>query len=265
MEIDQKEKKIIKQYINNGFVINKIKNLVYIEKIKKKFINLIKKSPNFKKVSNDEDLFNNTHKYLNVKNLNNFRLNIFNRLSKDKEFKTLIYKLSKEFLDILVGNELAMQTRPNLSIQLPKDNSSLLPVHADTWSGVSPFEVVVWLPLVNCFKSKSMYILPTKKFKKIQKKLFNKKLKSSKEVFNLIKKDLIWLNVNYGEVLIFDQSLPHGNIVNNENETRWSINTRFKGLFTPYGDKKLGEFFEPVTIKAASSKGMNYSFPIKLD
>ena len=96
-----------------------------------------------------------------------------------------------------------MQTRPNLSIQLPKDNSSLLPVHADTWSGVSPFEVVVWLPLVNCFKSKSMYILPTKKFKKIQKKLFNKKIKSSKEVFNLIKKDLIWLNVNYGEVLIF--------------------------------------------------------------
>ena len=57
MEIDQKEKKIIKQYINNGFVINKIKNLVYIEKIKKKFINLIKRSPNFKKVRNQRYQF----------------------------------------------------------------------------------------------------------------------------------------------------------------------------------------------------------------
>ena len=120
MEIDQKEK-IIAVYCK--FVINKIKNLIYIEEIKKNFINFIKKNSNFKNVSNDEDLFKNNHKNLNVKNLNNFRLNIFNRLSKDKEFKTLIYKLSKEFLDILVGNELAMQTRPNLSIQLPKDNS----------------------------------------------------------------------------------------------------------------------------------------------
>ena len=36
----------------------------------------------------------------------------------------------------------------------------LLPTHADTWSGDSPFEVVVWVPLVNCYKTKSMYILP---------------------------------------------------------------------------------------------------------
>ena len=34
-----------------------------------------------------------------------------------------------------------------------------------------------------------------------------------------------------------------GNIVNKENETRWSLNCRFKGIFTPYNDKKIGEFF----------------------
>ena len=52
-----------------------------------------------------------------------------------------------------------------------------------------------------------------------------------------------WLELKYGQVLIFDQSIPHGNVVNNEIETRWSMNCRFKGIFTPYGDKKLGEFF----------------------
>jgi len=54
---------------------------------------------------------------------------------------------------------------------------------------------------------------------------------------------VIWLEVKSGQVMLFDQSLPHGNRVNEESETRWSMNCRFKGVFTPYGDKKLGEFF----------------------
>ena len=55
-----------------------------------------------------------------------------------------------------------MQKRINLSIQLPNDSSSLLPLHSDIWSGDSPFEAVVWIPLVDCFKTKSMYILKSK-------------------------------------------------------------------------------------------------------
>jgi len=39
------------------------------------------------------------------------------------------------------------------------------------------------------------------------------------------------------------------------------MNCRFKGVFTPYGDKKIGEFFEPITLKAASQKGMSYRLP----
>ena len=46
-----------------------------------------------------------------------------------------------------------MQNKINLSIQNPNDDSSLLNMHADTWSGDSPFEVVVWLPLVDTYKA----------------------------------------------------------------------------------------------------------------
>ena len=59
---------------------------------------------------------------------------------------------------------MAMQNSINLSIQLPNDKSSLLAIHADTWSGDS-FEVAVWLPLVDVYKTKSMYILPAKYYK----------------------------------------------------------------------------------------------------
>ena len=164
-------------------------------------------------------------------------------------------------MDAIVGNEIAMQLRVSLSIQLPKDDSSLLPVHADTWSGVSPFETVIWLPLVDCYNTKSMYILPPNKNEILNKLFLDKKIKKSDDLFEVIKKDLIWLDVKYGHVVIFDQSLPHGNRINKENETRWTMNCRFKSIFTPYADKKIGEFYEPITLKAASKRGISYKLP----
>ena len=169
--------------------------------------------------------------------------------------------LSKPILDVLVGNELSMQKSVNLSIQFPKDNSSLLALHSDVWSGDSPFEVVAWLPLVNCYGTKSMYILPPKKYSKFEKIFQNKKHNDSETIFKKIKKDLKWIKVNYGEVLIFNQCLPHGNIVNQTSETRWTFNCRFKGLFTPYNDKKIGEFFQPITMRPISQNALNYKFP----
>ena len=60
-----------------------------------------------------------------------------------------------------------MQNEISLSIQMPRDNHSLLPLHADSWSGNSPFEVVIWIPLVNVYSTKSMFILKNEKLKKI--------------------------------------------------------------------------------------------------
>ena len=57
----------------------------------------------------------------------------------------------------------------------------------------------------------------------------------------------------------------HGNRMNRESETRWSMNCRFKSLLSPYAGKRLGEFFEPITIRAATRLGMAYEFPNGFD
>ena len=154
-----------------------------------------------------------------------------------------------------------MQLRVNLSIQFPEDDSSLLPVHSDTWSGDSPYEVVVWIPMVDCYKTKAMYLLLAEDSKKLIQNFHSRAGKNSEELYQSIKDEVKFLNINYGEVMVFDQGYPHGNRINQENETRWSMNCRFKGVFTPYGDKKIGEFFEPISLRAASRIGMNYKFP----
>lgn len=257
---ENKENKDVKNYLSNGYIIKNIKQIKSLDYIRKIFIKEIIKIFPDQKNKNEEDILNNIHKKIKVKNLNEFRLKIFNNVNMNEKFKMSYYNLSKEFLDQIVGNELVMQSRINLSIQMPKDSSSLLPIHADTWSGVSPFEVVVWLPLVDCYQTKTMYFLKKKSISKVNKILLDKKLSTDK-IFAKIKKDVEWLELKYGQVLIFDQSIPHGNVVNKEIETRWSMNCRFKGIFTPYGDKKLGEFFEPISLKPASLRGINYKHP----
>jgi len=254
------KKNIIKNFLNKGYSVIDCENLNKFDLIKEKIYKLSTNLLNIKKVKSDL-LFDNLHKYINPNNLNEFKISLIKKINRDKFFRDSYFEISSEILDLIVGNELAMQKNLNLSIQLPKDSNSLLPLHADTWSGNSPFEVVIWIPLVDCYKSKSMYILPTSKYKKLFSKKSLKNISNSNQLFNLIKKDIQWIKVNYGQILIFNQSLPHGNVVNNEKTTRWSFNCRFKSLFSPYGDKKLGEFFEIQSLKPATSVALDYELP----
>jgi len=261
MYITKDQKEFSDEYLEQGYIIRPVADLEALEWISKQFIDLIKNELNIESSGNARDTFNNINQSVSVSELNGFRLKIIQGINKTEGFREMYFRLARQYLEILVGNELAMQLRINLSIQLPGDSSSLLPVHADTWSGDSAFEVVVWVPLVDCYKTKAMYILPPIAANKLSQQFVERAGNNSDELYNSIKNDVKWLEVKYGEVLIFNQALPHGNCINDELETRWSMNCRFKGVFTPYGDKKIGEFFEPITLRAASITGMEYQLP----
>jgi len=203
----------------------------------------------------------NIHSSVSVARLNEFRVSVIQGLNSLPELRSAYFAVARPFLEEIVGNELAMQQRVNLSIQMPNDSSSLLAVHADTWSGDSAYEVVVWLPLVNCYGTKAMYLLPPAHSAEFESSFPQNAGVSSETVFAAIADRVRWLEIRCGQVMVFDQSLPHGNRVNLESETRWSMNCRFKAVFTPYGDKKLGEFFEPISLRPASRRGMSYRLP----
>ena len=261
MFLTDKEEILTDEFLSNGYVIRKVEDLDALNWVRKKFVDFSKTYLKFNNKTDRKNLLDQIHSFVSKKDLNHFRLKMIEQINAEPNFRKKYFSLAKKYLEILVGNELAMQLRVNLSIQLPEDDSSLLPVHADTWSGDSPFEVVIWVPLVNCFRSKSMYLLPPKDDNNLLLEQTLKSGKSSEEIFQVISDKIRWLEVNYGEFLIFNQALPHGNRVNNEKETRWSMNCRFKGVFTPYNDKKIGEFFEPITLRAVSKAGMNYKLP----
>jgi sporadic carbohydrate cluster 2OG-Fe(II) oxygenase len=254
MDFLSKDEKILeKEFLDQGYIIREAANKDALKKIQKFAIDMLSRKGG--------DSLDNAHKSISINELNDFRLDVIKEINAQPWLKEAYYHIAKPYLDILVGNELAIQSRVNLSIQFPEDDSSLLPVHADTWSGDSPFEVVVWLPLVNCFGTKSMYLLPPKAANNLSDDFKLHAQGNSEDLFNVIKNEVNWIKINYGEVLVFNQACPHGNRVNKENETRWSMNCRFKGLFTPYKDKKIGEFFEPITLRPVSKLAMRYKLP----
>ncbi len=256
------EKKIISDFISKGYLVFDIINKKELISIKKSIISFIKKSKYFKKINNiknDEEILNNIHKLVKKSDLNNFRLDIYNQINKKKDFHKNYYFIGKYYLDILCGNELAMQKLINLSIQLPKDKSSILPIHSDVWAGDSPFELVLWLPLVDCKKTKSMFILDPKENLKVFKN-FNK-INSTDQLYKKVKNKLKWIDIKFGQGLIFTQNLMHGNVSNLESTSRWSFNCRFKSILSPYNEKSLGDFFKPITVRPATTLGISYENP----
>ncbi|MEM8929664.1 MAG: sporadic carbohydrate cluster 2OG-Fe(II) oxygenase [Acidobacteriota bacterium] len=195
--------------------------------------------------------------------LNPLRLAVFRGLNAEPWLRPAVYRLARRALAVLVGNELAMQRRVNLSIQLPDDDSSLLPLHADSWSGDSPYEIVLWIPLVDVADTRSMFLLPPVAHARFAARLAD--ADSVEDLFGAVESEVEFVRLDVGQVLLFNQNLAHGNRINRTPRTRWSLNVRFKGAFTPYADKKLGEFFEPITLRTMSRIGLAHRLPDGFD
>ncbi|MBV8245676.1 MAG: hypothetical protein JOZ38_07135 [Candidatus Eremiobacteraeota bacterium] len=209
-----------------------------------------------------DEFFDSIHHHVTVDGLNDFRLALIRHLAAGGDGTRIgVYRLVKQHLAWLAGNELAMQRSCNLSIQLPRDADSVLPVHSDVWSGNSPYEVVSWLPLVDCYRTRSMFVLPRHEAEDVYDDFPHYASLDAEGFFAAIADRVVWLEVPYGHVVLFSHTVPHGNRVNLEEKARWSINVRFKSLLTPYDTKPLGETFLPITTRPATKIGYSYRKP----
>lgn len=211
----------------------------------------------------DGEFLDNIHRLVPVEKLNDLRLGLYREINARPWFRPTYFKLARGIVESLVGNELAMQNRINFSVQMPQDRSSLLDLHADVFAGETPYQVVQWLPLVDVRGTKSMFILERPKSDKVCERLKDFSEGGMSALFDVVKPDLRWLDIPYGKVLVFSPNVLHGNVINEEATTRWSLNCRYTGLFTPYGigERSLGSYYSPITARPVTRIGMAYSEP----
>jgi len=200
----------------------------------------------------------NSHKFVPNDRLNDFRLTIFAEINKHADIRQRYFSLARHTLSILVGNELAMQNKVNMSVQQPDDESSVLPMHSDIWTGDSPFQVVLWVPLTDASDTNSMFFLPPNESREALRRVAAGEFKSMDQIEAAYRKQMITMVVPHGKVLIFDSSCLHGNVLNETKTSRWSINCRFTGLLTPFTnpERRLGTYYLPITTRAATKMGL---------
>ena len=247
------------RFIENGFVTAPADDRPGLDNIQRRAAELAAEHLNLPAPNDPQNFLDRIHSHVSVDNLNALRMHVIGALNAEPWLRATYFRLARSTIETIVGNELCMQRRVNLSIQMPQDDSSLLATHSDVWSGDSPFEVVVWVPLVDVFRTKSMYLLPPSVNGEMQDRMAS--LRSAEELYQTIKPHLSWIEIPFGHVLVFNQTLMHGNRVNEEKSTRWTMNCRFKSVMSPYADKRFGEFFEPISLRPATRIGMQYKLP----
>ena len=201
----------------------------------------------------------NSHKFVPNDRLNDLRLTVFTEINKHADIRQRYFTLARQTLANLVGNELAMQNKVNMSIQQPDDESSVLPMHSDIWTGDSPFQVVLWVPLTDASDTNSMFFLPPNASREARRRVAAGEFKSMDQIEAAYRKQMITMVVPHGKVLIFDSSCLHGNVLNETKTARWSINCRFTGLLTPFTnpERRLGTYYLPITTRAATKLGLS--------
>jgi sporadic carbohydrate cluster 2OG-Fe(II) oxygenase len=258
-----KEQALADEFLAQGYVIKPVDDRAALDELRRHIVALVCDHLKIPFPNDIDDFLNHFERVIPIEKLNDVRLNTYRKMNATPWFRPTYFGLARSILETLVGNELAMQNRVNLSIQLPKDNSSLLAIHADAFGGETPFQVVEWLPLVDCYKTKSMFILPRQKAEAVYRDFTKYEGRGMDAIFDDVKDDLVWCKVPYGHVLVFSPNYLHGGVINDEPETRWSMNCRVTGLFTPYtgAEKKLGSYYLPITTRPVTKIGVNYREP----
>ena len=252
-----------KAFYKKGFIIGNIENLNFLKKIENEIIKITLKFLNDKRKN---FFLENLHKYIEYEKINSLRVNVYKQLNQKKWFRDAYFNLAKNSIENIVGDELVMQNNINFSFQLPNDHTSQLSMHADSLSGESVFQIVLWVPLMNVKNTNSMYILNKKESIENIKNLKKYQSQGMYKIYLNNKKKIKFLTVKKNQFLLFSPNLLHGNVINKENTTRISMNCRFKSLFSPYSKKnhfgkRLGYFYSPLNIKPATQFSLDFEIP----
>jgi len=196
--------------------------------------------------------------------INTLRLAAYRDINTIDNWENVYFSMASSALIEILGPDLLIQRKLNLSIQMPDDETSVLGLHMDTLSGQSPFELVMWVPFTSVSQSNGMYYFDRKTSYDIRKEMPKYEEKGLDYLRLKYWDSRKELNVNEGDVVIFSGTLFHGNVVNKTPTTRISINCRFKNLFSPdapgvkSAERGLGIFYKLLAIGAATDIGMEY-------
>jgi len=250
-----------KQLIDDGYFIVDVDSKPRLESIKESFVNCLEQEYDLEIPGGD---LHHLHEVIPIALLNDIRIGSFQFLNQSTSNFTFDFlELASSAISDVVGTELASNRMVNLSIQLPGDETSLLPIHSDIFSGESTFEINLWVPFVDVHATNAMFIFNPEFSQDVCSNISRYEESGIDHLLDDHPNEYQHLELSYGQALIFTPTCLHGNVLNQTEHSRISLNCRYKNLYSPYNEaeeseKKLGSFYQPLTPKAASIIGFNF-------
>ena len=251
MDLNHEIRFPLADFRSRGFFIAKASNIQPLKQIQSFLANLVKPYNSNFNIFENEELLNRFHSYYSSEEskLNDIRMKIINEIDLSNKTNLLsasVFEAFKDLIISLLGPDILAQKSTNLVIQPPK-SSFFSELHRDA-PGNSEFELVAWVPMVNCYEGKSFYIIDKKNSLKMLQSYRSKKFSNWDDFRESSLSFATEVSVPFGSALFFWTGLLHGSFVNTSEETRWSFNTRFKNSFSPCGIKDPFQYFETLQV-----------------
>ncbi len=152
-----------------------------------------------------------------------------------------------KIVEELCGKELLIQRRANTIFNLPgKDQRRQWP-HYELMSGISPFTFVMWAPFHDLDDDGGVYYLPQDKSFETIKHEHSLGLVNGPTILDLMT-DQRPAKIKYGEVIVFNPFILHGNIDFKSDLARIACSVRFQSKHKPIMQKNT-DFFKLYNLK----------------
>ncbi len=193
---------------------------------------------------------------------------------RDAGFGPQIIKEQVDFFRPFLGPDLLVQESPYLRITRPGKEQDNIGFHRDTTYGGSPYEVSVWIPLVETSEENSISVYPgsniqpessfpvkQEKSAHIEKgsPLHSIGFLYSPQVLQIDVKDkMLTIPASPGQAVIFSLSTLHGSVVNKSTLSRWRVNTRVLKKLAPVDLNKRPYKLHTVSMSAVTAQAEKY-------
>tara|TARA_B100000780_G_C21112717_1_gene449824 strand:- start:516 stop:1220 length:705 start_codon:yes stop_codon:yes gene_type:complete len=208
-----------------GYSIFSVKNIHILENLRNNFIKRIYNSD-----KSSKSIFD-TRKLLAKMSKAEINKSMISLLSFTNLSEMMISACS-DIIEELCGKELFIQRRAHTIINVPGEGQAKQWTHYELMSGISPFTYVIWAPLHDLDDDGGVYYIDLNKSLKIMEEEEQTGVVNGKKVLNLMENQKP-TKLQFGQAIIFNPFVLHGNTTFNSEYARVACNVRFQSFRKP--------------------------------
>ncbi len=209
-----------------GYAICDVENTIILKELRESFIrSMTKKDKTIKDI-------NEIRREIAKMSKGEINKIMINFLTHNKNLSEMMVSSFKNLIKKLCGKKLFIQRRAHTTINAPGDDQAKQVAHYEMISGISPFTYIIWVPLHDIDDEGGTYHIDLKESLAIMRKEEKKGLVSGPDVLNFMgnKKPP---KIKFGQAIIFNPFVIHGNIPFNSEFARIACNVRFQSSKMP--------------------------------